>query len=1382
MKNHHSHYKMKTSKHIALICFTVHTVSIILFLILASFPISGTGQDFKLTRHFTTKDGLASMICKDGFMDAKGYMWISTANGLSRYDGHRFKNFHHQPDDITSLCWNDVRGFYQDDEKYLWVATDNGLAQFDYTTEKWKCFHSDLKDSTTLSGNKIYNIYKESKNSYWIATHSAGLNLFDQSTNQFKRFPLKKGLTSAQENWKHNTIEVIAQDVGDPNILWAASTSGLYQFDKARETYIKIDTINDYHALYTDRPGEVFAAYWGHGLGRYDKYTNSWDFYYPVPVGKTGYDPNGLTNVVLDIKSKGNDLYLATWPYGPVVFNRLTKQFTFLHPEAKNTKKKQDKFHANKLFFDAQERLWVFTNEGLLLYDPAHDSIPSYNIKRQKYGLENKHFVIRSIGFDVNDKAYVSTSYGDGVYALNTDYTKATPIPNSFFPNKNQNGYLISNLKIDGLNNMWAIDSRSGKLIKYNRTINKFEIHKEEEYQNLLEHRAFFPTHLIIDKKNNVWIAASEGGVIQYDQKKDTFLYYFQFENDQYSEFTSSITDMKLDSEENLWIATGSKGVFLFDTKKRCFTKTFLSDKTNAIHERVTKGVEQDNEGRIWASMLHYGIFIIDPDAPEGCQIQTLTSKDGLPSTVIYGIEKDQKGNMWILSAQGLIKYNAKQKSFKIYGLYEGISNLFDWSVPFLVTDRGEIFIGKQDGSFYFFHPDSLFINTLPPSLVFSEFRVHEEEKVFEKNINYIEKIVLPYNENFFSISFAALNYTKPEGNQYKYMLEGFDKDWKNSGNNNTAPYTDVPEGRYTFRVEAANNDGIWNEEGIFLNIHILPPWYRTWWAYLLWGGLVLSTLTFLFYIQRRRLQLHNQLEIEQKEAQRFKELDDVKSRLYTNITHEFRTPLTVIKGMSEQLQGEKRIKKSIQYNIDNLLYMINQLLDLSKLESGKMTINAVQSNIVTHIKYTVLSFQSYCNSNDINLSFYSFQESLRMDFDPKKLQQVITNLVSNAIKFTPQYGMISVALSRMNSDLSIVVKDTGIGISKEDLPFIFDRFHQVDASFNRSNEGTGIGLAIVKELVKLMDGKISVESTVEKGSTFTLLLPIRQNAALQEVETSLNPLVHLPQKHSEESVYTNEKDTDGNDKLLALIIEDNAEIREYLSFLLSNMYHIVTAQNGAKGIEQAITHIPDIIISDIMMPEKDGYQVCSILKRDHRTSHIPIILLTAKGDQQSKVQGLDKGADAYLVKPFEKEELYVRMKKLIELRKLLQQKYQKIHVLSIPEKEISENPDLQFLQQLDYTIIKRISDENFRVDPHLCRAMSMSRAQLYRKCKALKGISPADYIRKTRLQKAKELLLQTDMPIGEIATQIGFKEPSYFARMYANLYGKSPRQERSED
>ncbi len=704
----------------------------------------------------------------------------------------------------------------------------------------------------------------------------------------------------------------------------------------------------------------------------------------------------------------------------------------------------------------------------------------------------------------------------------------------------------------------------------------------------------------------------------------------------------------------------------------------------------------------------------------------------------------------------------------------------FYWTAH--LAESGELYLGGISG-FTVFHPDSLQEANQRPRMVLTNFRLFNQTvpmkgsrrdtlawgSPLSQSITFTESITLKHWQNYFSLEFSALDFTAPATNRYRYQLEGYREEWVyTDADRRFVTYTNLSPGTYTFRVQGATRNGPWSDEAATLQIHILSPWWKTVWAYLIYAlaaFLVIRTI-YLFHLKRQ---------LAQAETDRLKELDAAKSHLFANVTHEFRTPLTVILGMTQQIKAQPKGwlhegLDAIQRNGQQLLRLVNQMLDLSRLEVGNLPIEYQQGEVMSFLAYLVQSFQSFAESKEIELQFEKKVDTLEMDVAPDMLSKIIQNLVSNALKFTPPGGSVKVVAEKHNQQLIIQVSDTGMGIAAETLPHIFDRFFQADPGNNlgntRQEEGMGIGLALVKELTEALEGTIQVMSIPNSRTVFTLNLPIKNKAPKASLPL-FEPLAPVAKEgHPRPTTVLNAVAP------LVLIIEDNLDVSNYIASCLQYRYRLDTALNGRIGIEKALEKIPDLIICDVMMPEVNDYEVCHTLKNDERTSHIPIVMLTAKADDQSRLEGLQRGADAYLIKPFNREEINIRLAKLHELRQKLQARF--AHFPAATSKTTPVDSEDAFLQKLRTLVLNHLSDEIFGI-PEVCKALNISRSQLHRKLTALTGRSTSRVIRSIRLQKAKELLLQSSLNISEIAYQTGFKTHSHFTTVFTEAFGQSP-------
>ena len=798
----------------------------------------------------------------------------------------------------------------------------------------------------------------------------------------------------------------------------------------------------------------------------------------------------------------------------------------------------------------------------------------------------------------------------------------------------------------------------------------------------------------------------------------------------------------------------------------------------------------QDTEGVFWLGTAGGGLLRWDTKTGEK---RLLSRNNGLLNNFVYAVYEDDYGHLWLPTNLGIVQFDKQSLSVRrTWGLADGIAqNEFNRTSHFKGAD-GTLYFGGLNGVTAF-HPKDFYSRKKPSEstgkkLVLSDFKLFSgaTEKLENRSAELLAsgKITLQPSDRYFQLEFALLDFFSPKKVTYSYKIEGIDADW------NILPepllrLSGLPYGTHRLKIRALSADGTWANNQLHYQLTVLPPIYLRWWflllaaGALLWGG-------FSFY----RFQLKRQLA--EKETQRLQQLDAFKSRFFTNISHEFRTPLTVILGMVESLKkhfatGDKadhdQAAELVRRNSGQLLNLVNQLLDLSQVESGKLQLAPSNGDLIVYLRFQLESFHSYAQSRGIDLQFRTELPHLPMAFDHDKIQTILVNLISNALKFTPGGGQVTLTLHSSPStqaqhpeQVVLELSDTGVGIPEDQLERIFDRFYQVDGSTTRKSEGSGIGLALVQELVRLMQGKITVSSKPGKGTTFRITLPftspstqLQAYAGTPNLETGFSlPVQQTPVNGL----------NDGDQRPLLLIVEDNPDVRFYITECVREEYRVALAENGAEGIRQAQELVPDLIISDVMMPEKDGYELCDTLKNDERTSHIPIILLTAKADNASRIAGLRRGADAYLAKPFNLEELLANLHMLTERQKRMRAYFSKTANSELepeaPEQKEDYDMEHEFIQKVRAIIEKNFANENFAL-PQLCEELNMSRSQLFRKLKALVGTTPSDFIRTYRLQKAKSLLETGDLTVAEVAWQVGYKDVSHFSKSFDEMFGFRP-------
>lgn len=1108
---------------------------------------------------------------------------------------------------------------------------------------------------------------------------------------------------------------------------------------------------------------------------------------------------------------KPNTVWLGTVQHGLLKFNVDEEKFVKQYQHDPSDPFSISPESITKIIKDKDGKLWVGITGRMDIFDPSTEKFT--HIKDESQEVWNRNFIWNNALIeDYSGNVWAATWQG-GIYKYN--------------PGKGRFHFLRpDNKKLPGVKKMWAgcednegniwLTTDNEGLVHWNREGNTFHLYRHEPGNpNSLSSDGVESVETAPD--GTIWVGTNVGvdrmvapGVFRHYQPlpkgpgakvfvtKNGMLCASAFESEPgfcvlatpekgifkcYSGKLenlggmSAITAIAEDETGKIWLGINQSGFYIYDPKTEKFEQYAKEFGVHSIHF--------DRYGNCWMATHSAGLKRWDKQQQK---LISLPKSEHEKIGIARNIMEDEHGFLWMKTPEGIVQFDPRsQKVVRQFSRYNWMKKEELWYMGGggFKTRSGEMFFASPNGMLYF-HPDSLQIDSFPPKVALTTFRLFNEivgpgeNGPLLQDISKTNELTLAHWQNDISLSFSALHFKSPSENTYQYKLENYDSDWKDSSANRTANYTNLSPGHYIFRVKAANSDGVWGED-ISLPITILRPWWTTWWATILWMGLGFGALLFIRSYELRR-------KLAKTEAQRLQELDAVKSKLYANITHEFRTPLTIILGLSEQLKtqasmGMKTSLDIIRSNGKQLLHLVNQILDLSKLESGFLKLEMKQGDIIGYLRYLTESFHSFAKQQKIQLGFFCEKESYLMDFDPERLLQVMSNLLSNAIKFTPAGGKVTVVVAAHHQLLHLKVKDTGIGISPKKLPKIFDRFYQADDSPTRRGEGTGIGLALTQELVRLMGGTVSVVSELGKGSEFTVTLPVKKESApFSFAKFNVDDGV-LQGPAIAPKIAPRPSRKAPSDAPLVLIVEDNPDVVAYLSSCLVEKYRLAVANDGQQGIDLALEKIPDLIISDVMMPEKDGFEVCRFLKKDERTSHIPIILLTAKADEDSKLTGLGIGADAYLSKPFNPEELLIRVSRLLELRKKLRAFY--LHLAGQTKEPAPENPPVEpaeqlFLKKLNEIIEGKIDDHHFAV-PDLCKALGMSRTQLHRKLTSLTGRSANHYIRFIRIEKAKLLLRNGMANISEISYSTGFSTPDYFSKIFRKETGFTPSEFREK-
>ncbi len=1353
------------------------------------------------------EQGLSSSYCRGPLLvDSRGFLWVGTIDGLNRYDGYKFHIYRHDVNDSSSISGSAIRFLFEDRNRVIWVGTfGSGLSEYSPSTNSFIQYMHDPDDSTSISNNIIQSLFQDRKGNLWIGTDD-GVNklVATKSPSSLKeRWKFKRYYLQPRSSLSKDVIGSIGET--KEGLLVLRSGRATYSFDPSTEQFTKLafdpripksfqgKTVR---YLTEDHVGLWFKS--DSGICYFERESNQF-----VKVGKNSKFRSAIdSSLIMQIHTVGNGSTWFATMSGLFEFRSKTDRI-LLHEDSRGTV---------SIAEDSAHNLWFATNGG---------GLRKLNKRAREFKTFGPTILTRFFLLERPVGTLITVADTLLIAIDSSSERQLTPLGNLGV----QDGDYDSSggLWLWCTNGVARYDGPTRRLAFYGLTKRNYDA-------------AYTMLASRIDNKGCIWVGTRDMGLFKFDLRTKRFIAQFR----RSTQNPNSISDDRVfsieqDDRNHLWLGLDF-GLNRFNTTTEMFELfgTEQRDSNSVAGDEIGQLL---NDGKsLWLG-TNNGLKLFDKSLGN---VKGRFRRGSHLSNYVSGLIKDRNGTLWIMYMRdGIARFDTQTGTLTTFSKKDGLPT--DRIHLGYLRENGEVVLLSNDGALITFHPDSIRPSTFIPNIVLTSF------SVFDKSINLLEDsfsykpITLPHDSNFVTFEFASLDLTVPERNQHAYKLEGYEDNWNYVGNRREAHYTKVPPGEYVFRVKGTNSDGVWNEKGTFVNITITPPWWKTTWAYL--GYALIAG--FVFYSARRydlnRVGLKHDLELKDVEARKLQEVGEMKSRFFANISHEFRTPLTLILGPIQKwrrsLNPEERSDEGsrgqmndeilrrhpasrasaqdlgtdlgmMERNAQRLLRLINQLLDLSKLEAGGMKLQASKQNIVPFVKGIAQSFESSAGRRGIALTIEAESENIEAYFDRDKLEKILVNLLSNAFKFTGEGGSVSVSIGLRRDVLrkesfgqlnvptevfAISVADTGIGIPQDQLDKVFNRFYQVDASQTREQEGSGIGLALTKELVELHHGSISVQSEVGKGTTFVVTLRLgREHLKDDETVETLDierrmgegakgregdrPLSDSPTLPVSPSVTDDGQlhtEPAGQTAPLVLIIEDNADVRAYIKEYLVPTYLFEEARDGAQGIAKAKELIPDLIISDVMMPKMDGYEVCKQLKRDEKTSHIPIILLTAKAGQENKLEGLETGADDYLTKPFDAQELLARMKNLIEVRRKLREKFEKGKVLKPGEIAVTSMDD-QFLQKVMAIVEKKIGDEKFRVE-EFAEEVSMSRSQLHRKLTALTNQSPSDFIRYMRLHRAKQLLEQNAGNVSEIAFQVGFNSVAYFSKCFREQFGVVP-------
>ncbi|WP_454245289.1 hybrid sensor histidine kinase/response regulator transcription factor [Psychroflexus sp. MBR-150] len=1285
-------------------------------------------------RQLSVNDGLSQNSVVSVAQDSTGYLWIATQDGLNKYDGNKFEIYSQSFLDVTKPTYSHLGKVYVDREgNIITIPASNKPRIYDKATNSFIPF-SNIQDVSVL--------YQDSKRNYWFGTYASGL---------FKKDVTTKDVTLVVPKDSIGTIFAISED--KKGSIWLVGQGKVMCVNNENDT---IDTYFpdsnnqsnvNYSNLLFDDLGTVWLGSYGNGM--WIKHPESSTF-----KSVKAFSPN-LSTLPNDLYvlsmhlDKKNRLWIGTYGRGLYKIDLNTSEINHFETKKHNPRA----IHYNDIlciFEDYTGTLWFGTDgAGVSFYD---EYLEKFNVINNYQTPEEISIdLVRAIQIDKNNNVWIGTS-GKGL----SRYTPKTHTWKTYVETK---GGLSSNrvvsLFIDDDNELWIGTQGGGLNIMHTNG-------KISHYNNNTPVKLNVETiwDIFKDESNNIWLSTRDHGLILFNKHKGVLKQF----NKSNGLISNNIRVTIQGEADKLWVGTEDNGVLLLDTK----TKTFIDFKKdfNLHGEDVAKKVKSlyyDKKGLLWVGTNGKGLCVYDL---KNKAFYNYTVNDGLPNNVIYGILPDSENNLWLSSNRGITMFKPAptldvKPQIVNYDNYDGLATEFNTGA-YYKSANNDLYFGGLEG-YYWFNPSLIKKSDVIPKTVITGF------EVFNHQLQMVDSIQLQYNENTVSFTFSSLQFSLPKKNNYLYKLENHDENWILSNGVKRVRYTNLSPGNYTFLVKSSNYDGLWNEKPASFYFIINKPWYLNNWMLSVYAVLIICSLLLAYYYFKWRWEMTLNLKEEREKSERLKRLDEYKTKLYTNIAHEFRTPLTLISApikkqlLNNNLQSDsKKDLQLVEHNTTQLLSLVDQLLELSKLESGAMRLKVKQNDLGLYLKVISQSFQFLAEQNNLKLSVH-VPEIKNAWFDSDVVERLVNNLFSNAIKYTSKGGVISFNVEHVyKKEVKMVFINDIDAIIEKEISKIFNRFYQI----NENSEGSGIGLSLVKELTNLSHGTIEASYADHQKIKFVIKLPISKESFLPD-EIDLANL-----KNDDITLPTNNLPQNSS-KPIALVVDNNQDIRQFVKSLLIDDFKVIEAKNGIEGIEKAFKTIPDIIVSDVMMPLKNGLELCEILKHDEKTSHIPIILLTGKTGDINEIEGLNTGADDYITKPFNPKTLQIKVNNIIEGRRKLRERYKKDIVFK--PKDMATTPaDEMFLKKVQNILDQYVSNPDFNAE-FFSKQVGMSRMQLHRKLLAFTGLNTTAFIRSQRLKQAIQILKSSNYTVNEVAYMVGFNTPSYFIKCFKEMYGQTP-------
>lgn len=1350
----------------------------ILFLILSVLTLYAEKTNYLYSFNSDLNEGISQLSVMTIYQDSRGYLWFATKNGLNRFNGKEYKIYHREDGNEQSLSNNSVTSITEDQEGYLWVGTNNGLNRIDLNTNEIKRYNL---ETNGLVANSISTVYTDRSGCLWVGTWE-GLNRYNREGDHFEYIPI-------EDDTERAMIVTLLEDssgrfwIGTRNkgLLLCDHQMNLISQFTSESKNMPLNN-NNITSIYEDDKKQIWVGCKNSGLNKINLRDNEVTSYTNLNSGLS----NNSVRCIIEWQGK---LLIGTFD-GIFDLDKATERIVKV-AGYDDINKSLSHYSVYCFCVDRDKTLWVGTFAGGVNY--LNKFTNRFVLHKPQEELNIRTGIYGAITYESPEDLWIATEgYGLLNYNKRTNESHYYLIDPSVRFAFNTN-IIKSVFYEDGY--VWC-GTTKGEIYKFNIKTKKFSLY----HQYPIEYSIY---SIIRDHNGVLWVggASTEFGLTCFVNDSLVTTFYNNVDEPIYFSNVRCI----LEEEDGVFLlGSTAEGLLRFDTHKKQLTKysNEASVEKYRIPNNYISAIVRTKSGEIWGSTYGGGIFQLD----ESKAIRRImTVREGLLDNNICTLVESSDQRLWMSTVNGLIMFDPAKDEVRNYHRHNGIDiREFTLHSGIALPDGSLCFAGSN--GFVTFHVEAMDKNNNIPPVVLEQLSVNnhpvevgDESAILDKVLDGMETIRLAYNENNFSITYQALNYIYATQNQYAYKLEGYDTDWNYVGERNSAFYTNLSPGKYVFLVKASNNDGVWNEEGRSLIIIVQPPLWRTWYAYLFYVIALAAIIYGILYYVNIKRNLEAGLKMKQLEKQKQEEFHQAKIRLFTNFSHELRTPLMLIITPFEELvkrvdiPAELHDKLSIIYkNAQKLLLLVNQLMDLHKNQAGSMDLKVSEGDICEYIKEIYYAFNQIALTNEVKFTLNCTPKTINGWFDKSLLEKVVFNLLSNAFKYTASGESVLMEVSEVtlkeldpkrtdglykdeNSQYVILkVKDSGKGIEEGEADKIFTPFYQIPETSGINLSGTGIGLSLVYTIVQLHRGVIYVDHTETKGACFVVILPVSRSAFSEE-QIESREIDKIAEITNTEDISVSLPVTENKDqpKYKILLVEDDKDVRDYLKKSLEAEYIVIEAADGVRAYEKVVQDFPDLVLSDIMMPKRDGLELCTMIKNDIRIGHIPVILMTARSMVVHIKEGFQAGADDYIVKPFNMDVLQTRIRSLLASREQLKKLYGKRFSPDVMGIEV-KSTDERFSQKLFDVIEKNISNEKLDVEL-LCTEIGISRANLYRKLKSITELSPMELIRNKRLEMAAKLLKESEMNVSEIASHLGFNSHSYFSNSFKAFYGCTP-------